>query len=119
MENLVPLLVVAAVVYRIYSEYRKEQEKAQRRAIRKPAVPQPQDMPPFPFPEIDDMPEPWHPVSVRKEPRASAIVPKEAKKAAQKEKEHKKDVLVAPRPEKPDFDLREAVIQSVILERRF
>jgi len=113
MENLVPLLVVAAVVYRIYSEYRKEQEKARRRTIKKPAVPVPQYVPPPPFPE------PWPSVSVREEPQPSEIVRKAIKKAAPAKKEHKKEALVSLRPEKPAFDLREAVIQSAILERRF
>jgi len=118
MENLVPLLIVAAVVYRIYSEYRKEQEKARGRVIRKPAVPVPQNVPPSPFPEFD-LPEPWHSVPARKEPQASEIVRQETKKAAPKKKEYKKEDLVSLRDEKPAFDLRAAVIQSAILERRF
>jgi len=118
MENLVPLLIVAGVVYRIYSEYRKEQEKAQRRATRKPVLPVPQDAPPFPFLELD-LPEPWQPVPVRKVPQASEVVRKETKKAAPKKTVRGREPLVALRPEKPAFDLREAVIQSAILEMRF
>jgi len=117
MENLIPLLIVIAVVYRIYSEYQKEQQKARQRTPGRPGIPAPQDAPPFPFPEFG-FPEPQEPVVVKRMPVHTETVPKEVRKAVPKKKEEREAIAVE-RPERPIFDLREAVIQSTILERRF
>ncbi|NGM66383.1 hypothetical protein [Sphingobacterium sp. SGR-19] len=130
MENFLPaLLIIGGVIYKIYSEYQKEQEKARRR------MPQ---TPPLPTHPIQSEPQPQRTVI---EPTMSIPIPVAPKKTEQmrdtplevrKIKEERLiDVTrvkkispkVAPEIEEKDdvipFDLREAVIQSAILNRPY
>ena len=129
MENILPaLLIIVGVIYKIYTEYQKEQEKARRRM---PQVPHTQPLPtdeyvqptlseplkPTPVPalppiaeRIESIPEEWRPINYNR----------------MLEKEDKKEKIITVNPvvdleEEVEgtlsFDLREAVIQSAILER--
>lgn len=131
MENLLPaVLIIGGVIYKIYSEYQKEQEKARRR------IPQMQE----PLPPI--VPEQPLVHTTATEPVIAMPIPKvvtpkntgsffervdEAqKKSAKKRLEVNREKLtvtktneVEEKKETVSFDLREAVIQSAILNRPY
>lgn len=130
MENFLPaLLIIGGVIYKIYSEYQKEQEKARRRM---PQVPQP----PLPIPSEQrpqrtvieptmSIPIPVPPKKTERSPNISEEVRKMREKRSADANSIKK-VVVKPvvniESEKEDiisFDLREAVIQSAILNRPY
>ncbi|MBD1434102.1 hypothetical protein H8B06_14790 [Sphingobacterium sp. DN00404] len=126
MENFLPaLLIIGGVIYKIYTEYQKEQEKARRRM---PQVP-----PPTPPVTSEQRPEPnvieptvSIPTPINKTERLRDI-PKEVKKITDErlaEANRKKAAMkVVPEMEEEDdvvpFDLRKAVIQSAILNRPY
>ncbi len=128
MESFLPvLLIIAGVVYKIYTEFQKEQEKARKRQPNKP-VPPPMPIPSpvetrrksTPIPTISK-PLPQPPKQVIRE-----AVPTEVEKLRNKKKEaqERKKIIGKPQVEVlPEpalhFDLRLAVIQSVILERPY
>lgn len=119
MENFLPaLLIIGGIVYKIYTEFQKEQEKARQR---RPNVPTPergvaqQPAPPRPSAPLPD------PVARRAE---QAEVPQEVWKERGKRKKRLQEIpAVKPlEPEEgtaaqPAFDLRQAIIQSAILNR--
>lgn len=119
MENFLPaLLIIGGIVYKIYTEFQKEQEKARQR---RPNVPTPergvaqQPAPPRPSAPLPD------PVARRAE---QAEVPQEVWKEREKRKKRLQEIpAVKPlEPEEgtaaqPAFDLRQAIIQSAILNR--
>ena len=99
MENfLIPLLIVGAAGYRIYSEYRKEQEKARKR------IPQAQGIPQV---QVSPIQEP-HPIKKNLDLEEVEVV-------LPQPKINKVEVI---KP-KEDFDLRKAVIQEAILNRKY
>lgn len=119
MENFLPaLLIIGGIVYKIYTEFQKEQEKARQR---RPNVPTPergvaqQPAPPRPSAPLPD------PAARRAE---QAEVPQEVWKEREKRKKRLQEIpAVKPlEPEEgtaaqPAFDLRQAIIQSAILNR--
>ncbi|TDS11111.1 hypothetical protein [Sphingobacterium paludis] len=135
MENFLPvLLIVAGVVYKIYTEYQKEQEKASKR---RPNVPPTNTVPPFPNPEqykktqLPPFPKPTRsvpppkpaPVKVDMQPRPIEVTNVQEQKKVRKEA-RRIEALKAPKlevitQEHIDFDLRRAIIQSAILERPY
>lgn len=125
MENFLPaLLIVGGVIYKIYSEFRKEQEKARRRV---PSIPVPKHIP-TPPQTVKTSPAriPVPPKVPTTSTFKSENLPEEVKKAQQQRKEKKlpKIEIETPKLEilaesKVAFDLRQAVIQSVILERPY
>ncbi len=126
MENFLPaLLIIGGIIYKIYTEYQKEQEKARRRM---PQVP-----PPTPPVTYEQQPKPiviepttFIPIPTKKAERLRDI-PKEVKKTTDgrlAEANRKKAAMkVVPEIEEEDdvvpFDLRQAVIQSAILNRPY
>ena len=124
MENFLPaLLIIGGVIYKIYSEFQKEQEKARRR---QPHIPVP--VPP-PAPQTKTVTAPLSPkpappvIAKRKEERVNDY-PEEVQQIRQKRKAEKetKTGLVQIQLEETEsnatvFDLRQAVIQSAILHR--
>lgn len=132
MENFLPaLLIIGGVIYKIYSEYQKEQEKARRRMPQTPPPPTPthpiQSEPqpkrtvieptmsiPIPVPPKKNEHMGDTPVEVRKIREERLIDVTRVKKISPKvapEIEEKDDVI--------PFDLREAVIKSAILNRPY
>ncbi|PRD47299.1 hypothetical protein [Sphingobacterium haloxyli] len=131
MENFLPaLLIIGAVIYKIYSEYQKEQEKARRRL---PKVP-----PPTP-PVISDAEQKMHrrvtestnpaaiPIPAKKTER-SLDIPEVVRKTREERSAEAKLLKkipskVVPEIEEKDevlsFNLREAIIQSAILNRPY
>ncbi|NGF56860.1 hypothetical protein G5B35_19670 [Parapusillimonas sp. SGNA-6] len=134
MENIfIVLAIIGSVVYKIYTSYKEEMEKAAKRRQSVPPVPRSvppqQGVPetsrrhtpvPTPPPVVSSKPMP-----VKKVPPVVPYeVPKEVKKVQQarverdkkriqQETEHQSVV------ENFQFDLRQAVIQSAILERPY
>lgn len=129
MENFLPvLLIIGGVIYKIYSEYQKEQEKARRRM---PQVP-----PPTPPVTSEQRPqrtvvEPTMSIPIPVPPKKmlrARDMPEEVRKMREKrsaETNSNKKAIVKPVVdlEKTEgttsFDLREAVIQSAILNRPY
>ncbi len=122
MENLIPaLIIIGSIVYKIYSEYQKEQEKARHRKIGQPPVPAPvqQHVPASPLPEL---PKQQKPTPLKKKPVYQEVIPEEVNRMRLTKKEPKKAISNIQKSEnsnKPTFDLREAVIQSAILNRPY
>ncbi len=133
MENiLIVLVLIGSLIYKVYSSYKEEMEKAAKRKQQIPPVPQPvqaqqrvpTSAPPHPRPVV---PPPIHtPKPIQRTPavaRYEQDVPLEVKRAQQSriERAHKKIEILEEEKEKQvfEFDLRQAVIQSVILERPY
>jgi len=135
MENFLPaLLIIAGVIYKIYTEFQKEQEKARQRMPRQgnpppPTYPVPsgQQYPPQP---IVIEPTVTTPIPVPEPPKKVAYVPDVPKEVLQartrriEEDKRRKDLkavedLERETEEAPEFDLREAVIQSAVLNRPY
>ncbi|PRD52669.1 hypothetical protein [Sphingobacterium gobiense] len=130
MENFLPaLLIIGAVIYKIYSEYQKEQEKARRRL--------PQAPPPTP-PVISEAEQkmqrrvtesttPAHiPIPAKKVER-SLGKPEVVRKTREERSADAKLLKKIPSKVVPEieekgevsFNLREAIIQSAILNRPY
>lgn len=119
MENFLPaLLIIGGIVYKIYTEFQKEQEKARQR---RPNVPTPERA-------VAQQPAPPRPSAPLPDPAArraeQAEVPQEVWKEREKRKKRLQEIpAVKPlEPEEgtttqPAFDLRQAIIQSAILNR--
>ncbi len=126
MENFLPaLLIIGGVIYKIYTEYQKEQEKAQARIPRKQPHPAPQPPTarttaarPVPAPVQVQKPVP-HPF--RHETVKSSTIPEEVQRVRQRKEEDRKKVKAPVEQEtyQPAFDLREAVIHAAILNRPY
>lgn len=130
MENFLPaLFIIGAVIYKIYTEYQKEQEKARRRMPQapqsKPPVPpehqprrtviEPTTAVPLPIPHQKTKYAPDIPDEVRKLREQKQQKATHAKKIVvelEKEIESEKEASIS-------FDLREAVIQSAILNKPY
>lgn len=128
MESFLPvLLIIAGVVYKIYTEFQKEQEKARKRQPNRPVPP----AVPVPAPvatqrKSNPIPTVSKPIPPLPKQVIREAVPTEVEKLRNKKKEtqERRKVLVTPQVEVlPEpalhFDLRQAVIQSVILERPY
>jgi len=129
MENFLPaLLIIGGVIYKIYSEYQKEQEKARRRMPQTPPSTQPQEVfeqrpqPPVIEPTIS-LPIPAIPkeeyarnmaVEVRKAKEKAQTAVNRATKTAPRVV-----TIDSEKEETASFNLREAVIQSAILHRPY
>lgn len=141
MENFLPgLLIIGAIIYKIYSEYKKEQENVRRRMQqnRNP----PPSVPPVVFEEQQPRPTVTQPTitpPTLSEPVAPPIpkveyyveVPETVKKAREaRERNQNRTNSLTKTIVKPvvdldeeeqdgvtSFDLRDAVIQSAILNR--
>ncbi|NQD72748.1 hypothetical protein HP439_18655 [Sphingobacterium shayense] len=120
MENFLPaLLIIGGVIYKIYSEYKKEQEKARKRIPSRPSknMTQPVKMETTPpIPKTLSVPIPTEKTRLQKyvSETFQAEGPKRNSKAIPK----KLEVEVVPDPVHK-FDLRQAVIQSAILDRPY
>ncbi|MFD2594136.1 hypothetical protein [Sphingobacterium griseoflavum] len=128
MESFLPvLLIIAGVMYKIYSEYQKEQEKARRRQPQVPPIPPTTAEPVTKMRKAKSIPPP-----IRKQmPSRSRVVveemvPSEVQQLREKKKVMKEHSKAIPAPKLEvlpehslDFDLRQAVIQSAILERPY
>lgn len=131
MENFLPaLLIIGGVIYKIYSEFQKEQEKARRRIPQKqaPLPPTAREQPPghttttepviaTPIPKV---------ISPRDTTSFFERVDKPQKKSDKKRLAVNQEKLtvtktneVEEKQEVVSFDLREAVIQSAILNRPY
>ncbi len=122
MENFLPaLLIIGGVIYKIYSEYKKEQEKARRRIPSLPSKNAPstqntQPIPPIPkpvtvqLPKTEDITQRYADNTVQREgpkkSRGTSLTPK------------KLELEVLP-DDSHEFDLRQAIIQTAILERPY
>ncbi|MBD1423532.1 hypothetical protein [Sphingobacterium chuzhouense] len=130
MENFLPaLLIIGGVIYKIYSEYQKEQEKARRRMPQTPPPP----TPPTPSEQQSQRTviEPTMSIPIPVPPKKTERtrdMPEEVRKTREKrlaDTNHMKKIptKVEPQIEEKDnaipFDLREAVIQSAILNRPY
>ncbi|WDF69502.1 hypothetical protein PQ465_03785 [Sphingobacterium oryzagri] len=124
MENFLPaLLIIGGVIYKIYSEYQKEQEKARRRRPHIPATP--------PVSVPAQVTKPAKPIVAKPLPTIPAQkyqpapLPEEVKKVQEKRQQRIQKVeITTPELEvlqdsKTAFDLRQAVIQAAILERPY
>ena len=129
MENfLIPLLIVGSVIYKIYSEYQKEQEKARKRMPHKPVpVTQTKQTQTIAIPTKNNNPLPY-PQGIN----SIEELPDEVKKMRdwkqQEQREHKKvalqevsltEVTHEDEHDVPGFNLREAIIQEAILNRKY
>lgn len=128
MENFLPaLLIIGGVIYKIYAEYQKEQEKARRRM---PQVPIPAPPLPSEQPAQRTVIEPTMsiPIPVPPKKRQSApVIPTQVKVTTSEaftEKDDKKLLKkitpkIEGRNDAVSFDLREAVINAAILNRPY
>lgn len=131
MENLLPaLLIIGGVIYKIYSEFQKEQEKARRRI---PQMQAPQPPPAAAQPSVDTAPTepvltPPIPKVITQKDTASFFEREDnvRKKTDKRRLEVNQEKLrvtetneVAEKKEMVSFDLREAIIQSAILNRPY
>jgi len=135
MENiLVVLAIIGSVVYKIYTSYKEEVEKAAKRRQPVPPIPQPtqtRQHVPAPKPPI---PVTTAPPIPKRQPQKKApqpvtvqydkSIPDEVKRVQQQKlaKQHRsfKTLEEHDTPVQPfEFDLRQAVIQSAILERPY
>ncbi|ERJ60619.1 hypothetical protein [Sphingobacterium paucimobilis] len=130
MENLVVvLLFVGSIVYKIYTNYKEEMEKSAKRGPQRPPVVQQQTAttdvkprqynptpPPVPQPNISKT----APSFVTKSNTIQEI-PDEVQRIRESRKKNPKLDLeeVEEKQEPIAFDLRQAVIQSAILERPY
>src|SRR5690606_4711238 len=135
MENiLIVLAIIGSVIYKMYTGYKEEMEKAaKRKQQQRPPMPvqtqqhpQPQVVPPRPTARPVQIPIP--PTPKKKIPpvvRYEKEVPSEVKRVQQgrSERAYKKVEILEEKREKEkqpfEFDLRQAVIQSAILERPY
>lgn len=129
MENFLPaLLIIGGVIYKIYSEYQKEQEKARRRMPQTPPSSQPQEV----FEQRPQPPviEPTMSVPMPAIPKEEYFrnMPEEARRAKAKREATTNNLKTATplvvdieeeKENTTSFDLREAVIQSAILHRPY
>ena len=124
MENiLIVLAIIGSVIYKMYTGYKEEMEKAAKRKQQ----PRPQVVPPRPTARPTQIPAPStpkktvSPVTQYDEQK----VPSEVKRVQQSRAERalKKVTVLEEKKDnerKPfEFDLRQAVIQSAILERPY
>lgn len=121
MENFLPaLFIIGAIVYKIYTEYQKEQDKARRR-ISKTPVPSPSDETAVPPALTHQMNRPPIAVLARRNTRDSHRDQTAATLTTGIPKKTLKSIIdldAEEGNERPaSFDLREAVIQSAILHR--
>jgi len=128
MENFLPaLLIIGGVIYKIYSEYQKEQEKARRRM---PQAPLP--TPPLPSEQPLQRPviEPTMSIPIPVPPKKrqhTPVIPTEVKAttsemfAKKDDKKLLKEITpkIEERHDVVSFDLREAVINAAILNRPY
>lgn len=128
MESFLPaLLIIAGVVYKIYTEYQKEQEKARQRRPHIPAPPAvPAPVPATTQRKANPVPTVSKPIPPLPQTVAREAVPTEVEKLRIKKKEVQQRRKEIPTPKlevipEPvlNFDLRQAVIQSAILERPY
>ncbi|MGO1244002.1 MAG: hypothetical protein ACTJHT_02025 [Sphingobacterium sp.] len=121
MENFLPaLLIIGGVIYKIYSEYKKDQEKARHRNPSRPI----KTTPPSPPKRI--VPPTLKPTTVQLPNVEEEITQKYTKKRFQTESPKRK-LQEIPKKVEPEisadeaysFDLRQAVIQSAILDRPY
>lgn len=135
MENFLPfLLIVAGVVYKIYTEYKKEQDKAVKRNVNRPVSPpvqQRQGPKPVIVPPVQKREQ--IPVKSQKPIQRPTVVQRPVKEEIPQEvlrlrkakevartKQAQQLVVIDPEEEKAfEFDLRNAVIQAAILERPY
>lgn len=130
MENLLIVLVfVGSIVYKIYSNYKEEMEKAAKRKPQHPTLPQnvepktiakPYQQPSIPPP----IPKKSTTMSQREFVTKSNIVqdtPEEVQRIKQNRKTQSKPLTekVVGENQTIQFDLRQAVIQAAILERPY
>lgn len=127
MENFLPaLLIIGGVIYKIYSEYQKEQEKARRRIPQTPPPvvveqrPRPTAIKPTISSPIPVIPKVEHSGDILED----AKIARERRMAAAKSNKTTVAPLLLDTVEEREgkvssFDLREAVIQSAILERPY
>lgn len=124
MENFLPaLLIIGSVIYKIYSEYKKNQEQARSRIpSQRPAVPTQTSKRAVPPP----VPSYTAPKQIIQEKTEESYRNKYVPEKFQKEGPKKRNRVV-PKvleleiiPEKPfKFNLRDAIIQQTILERPY
>lgn len=125
MENFLPaLLIIGGVIYKIYSEYQKEQEKARRRRPNIPAgvpIPIPVQTKTPPKPAVAK-PLP----TIPHQKFENTALPDEVKKIQTQREQRKQSKIEIETPKlqvitEPtvSFDLRQAIIQSAILERPY
>ncbi|TJZ60737.1 hypothetical protein FAZ15_12185 [Sphingobacterium olei] len=109
MENiLIVLVLVGALIYNIYNNYKKEMEKTARRDVRTPAPPVPtgtQSIPTPPPPVTPMVSVPTEVSRMHKYKAGKKIIPQTLAVETLEEQEE------------PAFDLRQAVIHTVILDR--
>lgn len=119
MDNFIPaILIIGGIIYKIYNEFQKEQEAARKRKSSMPKKPIPV---PTGVETIASAPKlPVNPVPA---PSIKQTVPTEVLIARKRREEQraqvKRPMEVIELEEKPVFNLREAVIQSAILERPY
>lgn len=119
MDNsLIILIFVASIIYKLYSNYKEEMEKAKKRNIKKaPSAPvdnyHPQNGYPAPKPALS-----IEPTSDSPNKRASTKSNNSILRKVEIDEDliSEKELL---RKEPVEFDLRQAVIQSAILERPY
>ncbi|MCY4781577.1 hypothetical protein ORI89_18115 [Sphingobacterium sp. UT-1RO-CII-1] len=119
MDNFIPaIIIIGGIIYKIYNEFQKEQEAARKRQSTMPKRP-------IPVPtSVETIPTtPKLPVNPPSIPPVQQSVPTEVlmarKRKEEKRTQLKKPMEVIELDEKPAFNLREAVIQSAILERPY
>ncbi|QBQ42306.1 hypothetical protein E2P86_14585 [Sphingobacterium psychroaquaticum] len=129
MENFLPaLLIIGGVIYKIYSEYQKEQEKMRKRRPHIPtaepvAVPIPPPTAKRPIPPTFQK---EHPSMVSKKVEQPVKqrydIPEEVNRVREQRQHRKIETVDLEHQQKnkvPEFNLRDAVIQAAILERPY
>jgi len=131
MENIIGFLLIAGgVIYKIYTEYAKEQEKAAKRNLKKPvdnqqSAPPAYQSAPAQKPSRPIVPTVQH-TKVARQKLVQQEIPEEvirARKARELDRRKKPIEALAvqnieeEQDQKINFDLRKAVIQAAILER--
>ncbi|MBE8713692.1 hypothetical protein [Sphingobacterium hungaricum] len=140
MENFLPFLIIAAgAIYKIYTEYKKEQDKAAKRNLKRPVAPtapappvqQRQAPKPVVVPPVQKREnvtvksqKPVQRPKVETRPVTQEIPQEVLRLRRAKELERNKQpqqlVVIDADDEKAfEFDLRNAVIQAAILERPY
>ncbi|WP_437922289.1 hypothetical protein [Sphingobacterium sp. LRF_L2] len=126
MENFLPvLLIVGGAIYKIYSEYKKEQEKARHRKPNIPPTPPVTTIPP-PVMRETMKAKPAIPVVKKQSNTKVDLYPEEVARVREQKKTTKSQHKEVPslelevlKEQEMAFDLRQAIIQSAILERPY
>lgn len=125
MENFLPaLFIIGAAIYKIYTEYQKEQEKARKRKPTATAVPN--------TPPARHATQPAKPIEKYKAPTQESfkesrpapaptarVVQKPVPKSTKKESKSQEVENKVENHGHPVFNLREAIIQEAVLNRPY